>query len=311
MSPSIAVVIPYFGRWDEWAPLFFETVRRNATVEFVVFTDCDMQGLTAPNVRVQPMSLREYVALVNERLGLGFDPPDAYKLCDLRPLLGRIHEPEFRGFDFYGWCDTDLLFGDVRSFYTDDVLARHDVLSTHAHRISGHFALFRNNRRNRGMYRRIYAWRDALSRPEFVGIDEHGITNAYLMTAVDKANEKFGLRVSNPMTRWLARRRRRGLFMQERYTTPFLPRPWLDGSLDSAQPDVWYYRDGRVTNSRDAGRDFIYLHFMNFKSSRWRHDGTPAPWEGLPRVCRASVADMTRGIVIDRSGIHPIEADEP
>lgn len=309
MRPSIAIVIPYFGKWDEWVPLFFETVRRNATIEFFVFTDCGMDGLTAPNVRARSMSLEEYVAMVNERLGLAFSPPDAYKLCDLRPLFGAVHEPELGGFDFYGWCDTDLLFGDIRAFYTDDLLARVDVLSTHEHRISGHFALFRNTARNRGMYRRIYAWEEALRRPEFVGIDEHGITNAYLMTVFDKANEKLGWEVENPVTRWAKRRRRSKLHLCEQYTTPFLPHPWLDGSTNSAQPDVWYYRDGRVTNSRDTGREFIYLHLMNFKSSRWRHDGTRAPWEGLERVCRASPADMTRGIVIDRLGIRPLDGD--
>ncbi len=309
MTPSIAVLIPYFGRWGDWAPLFFETVRRNATIEFLVFTDCDTTGLQAPNVRVRPCSFGEYVALVNERMGIAFQPPDVYKLCDLRPLFGRIHAPELRGFDFYGWCDTDLLFGDIRAFYTDDVLASSDVLSTHAHRISGHFALFRNTRRNRHMYRRIYAWEEALRRPEFVGIDEHGITNAYLLTVFDRAREKYGWRLDNALTRWASRRRRRRMLLREQYTTPFLPRPWLDGTLDSAQPDVWYYRDGRITNTRDGDRAFIYLHLMNFKSSRWRHDGTPAPWEGMERVCHATPADMAQGIVIDRSGIRPLREE--
>lgn len=310
MTPSIAVLIPYFGRWPEWAPLFFETVRRNATIHFLVFTDCDTEDLQAPNIHVHACSLPEYVTLVKERVDVAFDPPDAYKLCDLRPLFGTIHEPELRDFDFYGWCDTDLLFGDIRAFYTGEVLARHDVLSTHAHRISGHFALFRNTRRNREMYRRIYAWRDALRRPEFVGIDEHGITNAYLMTVFDRAGEKFGWRLDNALTHWASRRRRRRILLQERYTTPFLPRPWLDGTLDSAQPDLWHYRDGRITNVRDGDRAFLYLHLMNFKSSRWRHDGTPAPWEGMERVCRATPADMARGIVIDRLGIRPL-GEEP
>jgi len=44
---------------------------------------------------------------------------------------------------------------------------------------------------------------------------------------------------------------------------------------------------------------------MNFKSSRWRHDGTRAPWEGVNPICRASPRDMKTGIVIDESGIAP------
>ena len=304
-EPSIAIVIPYFGTWPEWADLFFETARRNARIDFLVLTDCDSEAFAAPNIHIRPTSFEAYVERARSWLGLPFDPPDGYKLCDLRPMFGALHEEEFAGYDFYGWCDTDLLFGDIRSFYTDEVLARHDVLSTHSDRISGHFALFRNTRRNRNMYRKIYRWQRYLLEPEFIGIDEHGITNAYLLTVVDKANEKFGWSVDNRATRLWAARRRRGMYLVEHYTTPFLPRPWLDGSLDSAQPDEWFYRDGRITNSRDGDREFIYLHLMNFKSSRWRHDGTRAPWEGVVPVCRATARDMETGIVIDGSGIRP------
>jgi len=304
-EPSIAIVIPYFGTWPEWADLFFETARRNARIDFLVFTDCDSEAFAAPNIHIRSTSFEAYVERARSWLGLPFDPPDGYKLCDLRPMFGALHEEEFAGYDFYGWCDTDLLFGDIRSFYTDEVLARHDVLSTHSDRISGHFALFRNTRRNRNMYRKIYRWQRYLLEPKFVGIDEHGITNAYLLTVFDKANEKFELSLDNRATRLWAARRRRRMYLVEQYTTPFFPVPWLDGSVNSAQPDEWYYRDGRITNSRDGDREFIYLHLMNFKSSRWRHDGTRAPWEGVNPICRASPRDMKTGIVIDESGIAP------
>ena len=303
--PSIVVFIPYFGPLPEWIELFFESARRNSGIDFLVFTDSDATTFAAPNIEVRRVSFDDYVKRARAWLDLPFDPPDAYKICDLRPMFGALHEDEFSGYDFYGWCDTDLLLGDVRSFYTDDVLARYEVFSTHADRVSGHFALFHNTHRNRTMYRKIHRWRQHLLEPRFIGLDEHGLTNAYLMTVFDRANERFGWRIDNPLTRLLSARRRRGMYLVEQYTTPFLPKPWLDGSLDSAQPDEWYYRNGRVTNSRDQNRAFIYLHLMNFRSSRWRHDGTPAPWEGISPICRATARDMQSGIVIDRSGISP------
>lgn len=306
-SPSIVVFIPYFGRFPEWIDLFFETARRNTAIDFLVFTDCDAETFTAPNIHIRPTTFNQYVERARSWLGLPFDPPDGYKLCDLRPMFGALHEEEFADYDFYGWCDTDLLLGDVRSFYTDAVLAGHDVLSTHADRISGHFALFRNTRENRTMYRKIYRWEQHVLEPEFVGLDEHGITNAYLQTVFDKTSEKLGWRLDNPATRVWAARRRRRMYLVEQYTTPFLPKPWLDGSRDSEQPDEWFYRDGRITNSRDGDREFIYLHLMNFKSSRWRHDGTRAPWEGMERICRATARDMANGIVIDKLGIAPAQ----
>lgn len=303
-SPSIVILIPYFGAWPEWIDLFFETARRNPRIDFLVLTDCDAERFAAQNIEVRRISFENYVARARSWLGLPFDPPDGYKLCDLRPMFGALHEEEFSGHDFYGWCDTDLLLGDVRSFYSDEILARHDVLSTHADRVSGHFALFRNTRRNRTMYRRIYQWQRYLMEPEFIGLDEPSITKAYLWTIFDHANAKYGWRLDNSATRLFARWKRRRLYLVEQYTTPFMSEPWLDHSLDSAQPDKWFYRNGRITNNRDD-REFMYLHLMNFKSSRWRHDGTKAPWEHVRPICRAAPSDMADGIVIDKSGIAP------
>jgi hypothetical protein len=48
----------------------------------------------------------------------------------------------------------------------------------------------------------------------------------------------------------------------------------------------------------------MYIHFMNFKSSQWRHDGTKAPWEGKKQICFASVKEMVNiGLKINSEGI--------
>lgn len=300
---KIAIFIPYFGKWPEWYPLFFETLRRNNTIDFIFYTDCDTTVINAPNIQFHKMSFDEYKAHVNSKLNFEFNPASPYKLCDLRPLFGFIHQDVFEGYDFYGWTDMDLLFGDIRSFYTENILQNYDVLSTHNHRISGHLALFRNNEKNRQMYKSIYEWKAALDEPEYVGIDEYGLTNAYFLTIADKFNIKFKTKINNFATKALSRKKKKKLYIEEQYTTPFTPLPWIDGSTFNNQPNTWFYNDGKVTNSINAGREFIYIHFMNFKSSLWRHDGTKAPWEGMEKICTATVADMANGVKIDLSGI--------
>jgi hypothetical protein len=295
---SICILIPYFGRLPEWFSLYFETLKRNETIDFLFFTDCDTAAFQAPNVKFHQMTFGEYVDLVNSRADLGFAPLNAYKLCDLRPFFGLVHYLEIRTYDFYGYCDVDLFLGDIRSFYTNVLLKKFDVFSTHEQIISGHFALFRNTPMNRTMGFELGGWKEKLHAKEHLGIDE-------LML---KAYRKVYLRVSqmaNPLLRFLHSRRLSRLFLREQYTSPFTPIPWLDGSLNSAQPDIWYYRDGKITNSRDGNREFMYLHFMNFKSSKYRHDNTPAPWEGKPRICFATPEDMKKGIKISPEGIFP------
>jgi hypothetical protein len=304
---TIALIIPYFGKFPEWAPLYFETIRRNSSIDFLFYTDCDFSSYQhISNCIFHKIRFEDYLQNARELAGIEFNPANAYKLCDLRPLYPIIHYADIREYDFYGWTDMDILYGDIRLFYTDDLLAKYDVFSAHEVRISGHFALFRNIEKYRNAYKKIYCWREHLAFPEFVGIDEHGITNALTMTFFDRLNEKMNWNLDNFLTRWLKKRKMSRLYMVEQYTTPFITTPWLDGSKNCKQPDVWFYKDGKITNSRDVDRNFIYLHFMNFKSSQWRHDGTPAPWEGKEHLYTASKEDMKYGIIIDQKGIHKL-----
>jgi hypothetical protein len=244
---------------------------------------------------------------VNRKLGVELKAASGIKLCDLRPFIGCLHADVFKNYDFYGWTDSDILFGDIRSFYTNEILDQYEVFSTHGIRISGHLSLFRNTKRNRFMFRKIYKWKEALENPSFVGIDEHGITNAYTMTIFDRINEKFKWRIRNGITRYFSSLKKKKLYLEEQYTTPFTIIPWIDGSINSYQPDIWFYKNGKITNNRDRDRNFIYLHFMNFKSSEWRHDGTKAPWEGMENICKATVEDMEGGLIIDKNGILPMK----
>lgn len=304
---NIVFLIPYFGKFPEWAPLYFETLKRNPSVKFIFYTDCETKGFEAPNIIFRKLSFDHYIEQVKKITGINFKPASPYKLCDLRPLYPLVHYDDIKDAHFYGWTDMDLLFGDIRSFYTDDILNRYDVFSTHTIRISGHMALFRNTARNRNMYKKIYDWKNKLEHPHFVGIDEHGITNAYTMTFFDKFNEKFKTKIDNKFTSFIKQRRLKRLYMKEQYTTPFFSQPWIDGSRYSQQPDTWFYKDGRITNSRDGERSFLYIHFMNFKNSQWRHDGTKAPWEGRGKICFATPADMKDGLVINPVGISPLK----
>ncbi len=302
---TIVLIIPYFGKFPEWAPLYFETIRRNPSIDFFFYTDCDFKPYRyISNCKFHKIEFEDYLQNARVIAGIEFNPANAYKLCDLRPLFPIIHYEDIKDYDFYGWTDMDILFGDIRSFYTAELLHHYDVLSTHSVRVSGHFALFRNNEKYRNTYKKIYRWREYLALPDFVGIDEHGITNALTMTFFDKLNEKMNWSIDNFFTRWQKKRKTKRLYIVEQYTTPFIVEPWLDGSVDSQQPSEWYYNDGMITNSRDGSRNFIYLHFMNFKSSTYRHDGIKAPWEGKSSICSATVEDMLEGITINDQGIH-------
>lgn len=285
---SIAFLVPYFGKWPEWMPLFLDSIERNSTVDFHFITDCDTSVTSASNIFFHPSSFQDYVDDAQKILNVPINIATPYKLCDLRPFFGVIHADIIEGYDFFGWTDVDLVFGDIRSFYTDEILKKYEVLSSHKIRLAGHCALLRSSKKYREMGFNVYDWKNALLNPEFVGIDEHGMTNALCMTFWDKLSEKLKMPWIASLFSWRKKQKMSAYYFTEQYSTPFIAIPWLDGSVNSAQPDEWRYREGEISNSRDGTRKFMYLHFMNFKSSQWRADNTKAPWEEMPTCCHGA-----------------------
>lgn len=297
---TIIFIIPYFGTWPIWMPLFVDSIKRNPTINFLFITDCEITVFDGvPNVKINTTTFVDYVELYKKVLGDDIQILNPYKICDLRPFFGVIHEKEIEGYDFFGWTDVDLLFGDIRSFYTAYILNKNDVLSTHSIRLAGHLALLRNIEKYRKIGFEVYNWKAALLSPNFVGIDEHGMTNALTMTIFDRIAEKIGFSKNHFILDWMRKIKVRRFYFREQYSTPFTAIPWMDGTLFADQPNQWIYDKGQIRNTRDKNHLFMYLHFMNFKSNQWRSDGSDAPWQ---HGFEFSVSDINQKVLINELG---------
>lgn len=300
MNPWLIMLIPYFGQWPEWINLFVESCKWNPGVRWRLYTDCGEPENKADNIDYVHLSFDDYKALVRERLGNAFDPPDPYKLCDLRPCLAHIHERDVAGFPFFGYGDIDVIYGNIGNFYTEGVLSRFNVLSTHPERLAGHFAVLRNTPAFRHAFERIRNYRTLLEQPHYVGMDEGNFSAIFSPRGFRRIGNYF-----DP-------RRRRFLFV-ERHSTVLSPRGWHDGTMN--YPQRWFWQRGCLTNERDGERDFLYLHFMRWQSERWLPDA-PAPGEGawlrLGRIVQVDWRQAAaRGFCISPEGFTEITKISP
>lgn len=296
---KIIFLMPYFGRWPEWFPFYLESCRWNPTIDWLFFTDCPIPENAPANVRFISISYPDYQQFVSERLGIAFKPESSYKLIDVRPAFGFIHQEYLAGYDYFGFGDVDIIYGDLRAFYTDDVL-RYNTLSTHYDRVSGHHFLIKNQERWINIYQRIPNWQQLISNPQNQGVDEYWFTKVLR-----------GHRLLPPLlcNLWgvFDPDKRNHLFM-ERFTTVFAERPWVDGSYN--YPTKWYWYQGKLTT--EFGGEFIYLHFMNWKSSRYLRKwyGQQAAWETLPQLIDPALTDLTQGWCISALGFTPLSANQ-
>lgn len=143
MKNKVALVLPYFGNLPGYFSLFLRSIEMNPDFDVLLITDIDLTGLQLPvNVRPIELSFEDIRRRVASLIPVSFKLDSSYKLCDCKPLYGILFEKELEGYDFWGHCDADMIFGDLAHFITDRLLDSYDKLFTH-----GHFVLYRNDPR--------------------------------------------------------------------------------------------------------------------------------------------------------------------
>lgn len=260
-NPSILFLIPYFGKWPFWMPFFLESCRYNPDIHWLFFTDCGVPDDAPENVHFRTISFTAYCQHVSSRLGIPFAPKSPYKLCDLKPALGLVHEDELAGYEFWGFSDIDLIYGKLRHYFSAERLARFDLLSTHERRISGHLCLMRNTPGALALFKDVPGWQDQLAGDAHVAFDEGAFSRLFL---------RYKNWPSMFRELFLAKNQRwRMSEFVEAYSTPYGRVPWHDGSFDF--PEYWQWQQGRLTNNRDGMREFPYFHFIGWKGREdWR-----------------------------------------
>ncbi len=142
------MIIPYFGKFNNYFLFFLESCRNNPTINWLLVTDDKTNYKFPENVKVLYLSFDKLREKFQEQFDFKISLNAPYKLCDFRPAYGVVFKEFTEGYDYWGYCDNDLIFGNIRSFLTDEVISRKDkVLSR------GHLSLYRNNQRMNNFFR--------------------------------------------------------------------------------------------------------------------------------------------------------------
>lgn len=242
MKLKICVIGVYFGTLPNYFPLWLKSCQKNPMVDFLVFSDQNVERLPA-NVKIIPMTLRE----MKERAQRLFDFPirleRPYKCCDYKVIYGLIFQDYVEKYDYWGHCDFDLIFGDLRFFFEQYELESYDKFLP-----LGHLCLYRNTKENNnrfllegsecGDYKTVYSSDKSFAFDEFRGInkifEKHGFPmfEKRIFADISKIYKRFRL------------------------------------ALDDKNYDqqVFFWRNGKVyraffENGQGNEEEFMYIHF--------------------------------------------------
>lgn len=142
MKKDLILILPYFGKLPSYFDLFLQSCYCNNNVDILLFTDNDIK--TQNNVNVERITWIDFANMIKKRFDYCINLEQPYKLCDFKPAYGYIFEKEIADYKYWGHCDCDLIFGDLKML---DKFINPCDNNTIYDRIGsrGHLMLYRNN----------------------------------------------------------------------------------------------------------------------------------------------------------------------
>ena len=119
------VVIPYFGKLPNYFQLWLNSCMYNEEIKWLLFLDDKTKYSYPENVEVVYSSLKNIEMLIRDKLNMDVHIKNPYKLCDFRPLYGKIFTEYIEKYDYWGYGDFDVIYGNI----TDEIknAAKQDV----------------------------------------------------------------------------------------------------------------------------------------------------------------------------------------
>lgn len=139
MKKRLAIIVTWFGNLPDYFPVWLKSAEWNEDVDFYLFCDQDI-AIDKDNICYIKTTLEKEVDRISNAIGEKIEISSSYKFCDLRIYFGVGYADFLKNYEFWGYCDIDLVFGRIRHFLTDEILDNYDRIYEF-----GHLSIFRNN----------------------------------------------------------------------------------------------------------------------------------------------------------------------
>lgn len=141
LENRVCLIIPYFGKLPQCSKLFFKSLAENPDLDVLLITDSNI-NISLKNIKIFKCTFKQLVYRIQKNFDFPIILDKPYKLCDFRPAYGLVFQDLIKNYDFWGYCDLDIVLGDFSKFVTDDILNNYDKIYQH-----GHLSLYRNCKR--------------------------------------------------------------------------------------------------------------------------------------------------------------------
>ncbi len=243
---SICLVRLWHGPYPPYLNCVLRSCATNPDIHWLVITDNAPPPTSPSNVRFHHLTRNDMMHRFTQ--ALGFEPAPPEMNSDLKAALGLVFADVLAGYDFWGHCDFDVIFGDLRKFLTEEILAGHEKIL-----MRGHLTLYRNTEAVNRIFMRecpgALNYQDAFKVPGTTQFDEmRGVNLIFRHHGIPQFRGEFIVDVAPP-SRWKITR--------------------FEGTAIQNYPEqVFYWHRGKVFHTHpDVDRslvddEYAYIHFQ-------------------------------------------------
>lgn len=239
---KIVIIGFYYGKFPEWMQYWLRSCADNPSIDFLIVTDIELDNIPS-NVRILNLSLSDVKRIFKKKLNINVSLERAYKLCDYKPLYGVLLKEYIDGYDYWGHCDFDLIWGNIRKFVTEYHLEQYDKFLP-----LGHLSLYQNNDKVNNYYKL-----DGSKCGDYKRVLENDRNYAF-----DETDGIFSIYEYNQLPMFIKR-----IFAEIK---TYHKRFRLKKCDRNYKHQVFYYEDGNVCRAyEEHGKikkeEYIYIHF--------------------------------------------------
>ena len=145
MKNKIAIIVVYLGEFPRLFDLTKKTAKFNKDYDWLIFNDQYKDEFIDGNLRFIPSSLDDVNIRLFHALGGGVAINRPQKLADVKPLFGKMYAEYLEQYEWFGWSDLDVIYGNFNNYINDEVLDKNEFIGYISKTLFGPFALFKKS----------------------------------------------------------------------------------------------------------------------------------------------------------------------
>jgi hypothetical protein len=171
----VVLIIVYIGKLPDFFEIWLNSCKQNPSIEWLLYTD-DHSGFSYPsNVKPIYTTFSEIKQLFQSKYPFTISLDSHVKLCDYKTAYGDIFQEEIKDYDYWGYCDIDVIWGNITHFITRYSLLQYDKACD-----TGHFTLYKNTIELSTLYKKgkekgLLDYVEVFTSPKIYAFDEWGL----------------------------------------------------------------------------------------------------------------------------------------